>query len=288
MSESTSMKSVLARPNLAAELTHARVVMRCSQIVGELAFALLGLLYASVPASTQGIIGCPAATAIPTGKPQPTASSQMFSAGCFIDQFPVTGRPIPLYDEFSLRSFIALGWPTRAGQRQVSGNTLMLGGAAGCMAFEAQKSQWEMFQKHGPDPKGWSQYAGSIPCGAPGPGFGDISLAASLEFDDIIQNRTFVRCTAGLNDEFFRHVLNCGFFRRENRVNFTPFPAGTLRVEVGWSDSTASSRHNAFTPQAPGCSILHPGDARTANVQIPAGRSYQLVMTQRFDEAQPA
>jgi hypothetical protein len=219
--------------------------------------ALMGLLYASAPTSAQEVGDCPAATTMPPGGPQPTVSPQMFSDVCFIEQFPISSLPIVLYDDFSWRSFIALVWPAKDGQRGVPDDALTLGSPAGRpTVFETFKSEWELFRKDGQDPEDWNEYGGLIPCDVPSLGFGDMVLAASLKFDNIIQsggsgpllgqNRTFVRYTSGFNERLFRHIADGRFFRRENLANFTPLPAETIRIKSAWIDMQDIERPERF------------------------------------------
>jgi hypothetical protein len=155
--------------------------------------------------------------------------------------------PILLFDDFSWRSFIALAWPAKDGQRGVPDSGLTLGSAADRpTVLETLKSEWELFQQDGRDPKGWSEYGGLIPCDVSGLSFGDIVLARSFKFDNIIQsggsgpllaqNRTFVRYMSGFKEKLFQHIVDGKFFRRANLENFTPLPAGTVRVKSAWID----------------------------------------------------
>jgi hypothetical protein len=230
--------------------------MQCSHITFGLMTAL-SLLCALAPVKAQEWTDCPATTTMPPGGPQPTVSHQMLSDVCFIEQFPVSSLPILLYDDFSWRSFIALAWPAKDGQRGVPDSALTLGSAAGRpTVFETLKSEWEVFQKDGRDPKDWNEYGGLIPCDVPSLAFGDIVLAASLKSDNIIQsggtgpllaqNRTFVRYTSGFNETLFGHIKDGGFFRREKLANFTPLPAGTIRVKAAWIDTQDIDRPERF------------------------------------------
>jgi hypothetical protein len=181
----------------------------------------------------------------------------MLSDVCFIEQFPISSLPILLYDDFSWRSFIALAWPAKDGQRGVPDGGLTLGSAAGRpTVFETLKSEWELFQKDGRDPKDWNEYGGLIPCDVPSLAFGDIVLAGSMKFDNIIQsggsgpllaqNRTFVRYTSGFSETLFRHIADGRFFLRVNLVNFTTIPAGTIRVKSAWIDMRDIERPERF------------------------------------------
>src|SRR5262245_29794207 len=91
------------------------IVMSHSQIAPGLIATLMGLIYMSAPAHAQGWTDCP--TTMPRGGPQATASYQMLDDVCFVDQFPISSLPILLYDDFSWRSFLALVWPAKHGQR---------------------------------------------------------------------------------------------------------------------------------------------------------------------------
>jgi hypothetical protein len=50
------------------------------------------------------------------------------------------------------------------------------------------KSERELLQMDGADPKDWNDHGGSIRCDVPSPAFSDISLAASLKCDSIIHS----------------------------------------------------------------------------------------------------
>jgi hypothetical protein len=162
--------------------------MRCSRIACGLVIALVGL-YGLVPASAKEMIDSPAEAAIPSSGPQP----------------------------------IVLAWPAIDGQRGVLDSPLMLG----CAAGPTVNANWEPLQKDRPDPKDWNEYGGSISCDVASRICGDIVLSACLPFDNIIepdgfglplvQIRTFVRYTAGTNDEFFRHILNGALLPRKSR-----------------------------------------------------------------------
>jgi hypothetical protein len=230
--------------------------MRRSQMTCALVTALMGFVYAAA-ANAQGWIDCPASATMPQGGPQPTVSYRMPGDVCFVEQFPPSSLPILLYDDFSWRSFIALVWPAKDGQRGVPDNGLTLGSAAGRpTVFETFKSEWELFQKDGRDPKDWNEYGGLIPCDVAALAFGDIVLARSLKFDNIVQsggfgplltqNRTFVRYTSAFNEALFRHIADGRFFLRANLVKFTPPPAGTIRVKSAWIDMQDVERPERF------------------------------------------
>jgi len=89
-----------------------------------------------------------------------------------LSSFPSAACPSSSYDDFSWRSFIALAWPAKDGERGVPDGGLTLGSAAGRpTVFETFKSEWELFQKDGQDPKDWNEYGGLIPCDVSGLAF---------------------------------------------------------------------------------------------------------------------
>jgi hypothetical protein len=219
--------------------------------------ATVGLCIVSATAGAQESIDCPASSAMPSGGPQATASYQTYNDVCFLDRFPPSGLPILLFDDFSWRSFLALAWPAKDGQRGAPDNGLTLGSAANRPSvFETFKSEWEVFQKDGRDPIGWNEYGGQLPCDVPNLAPGDIVLAASSKLDNIVQsggsgpliaqNRTFVRYTTGYNETVFRHIVDGGLFRRANLGNFAPLPSGTIRIKSSWIDMQGIERPERF------------------------------------------
>ncbi|SRR5579871_962017 len=216
---------------------------------------LIGLTFSQAPARSQELIDCP--TMMPPGGPPIAVSHQMFSDVCFLDSFPSASFPILLFDDFSWRSFIALVWPAKDGQRGAPDSSLTPASARERPAvFETLKSEWEVFQPDGRDPTSWNDYGGLIPCNVAGLAFGDIVLAGASKLDNIkqsggsgpllAQNRTFVRYTSGFNETLFRFIADAGFFRRANLVNFTPLPAGTIRVKSAWIDMQNVERPERF------------------------------------------
>src|SRR5260370_37716022 len=122
---------------------------------------------------------------MPQGGPHPTVSSQLLTELCFIEHFPAGSLPILLYDDFSWRSFIALAWSAKDGERGVPDGGLALGSAAGRpTVFETFKSEWELFQKDGQDPNDWNEDGVLIPCDVSGLAFCDIVLRRSLKVDN--------------------------------------------------------------------------------------------------------
>jgi hypothetical protein len=219
--------------------------------------AVVGLCLLSAAAGAQEFIDCPAPSAMPSGGPQATASHQMFNDVCFLDRFPPSGLPIVLFDDFSWRSFLALAWPAKVGQRGQPDSALALDGAADrSTVFETFKSEWEVFQKDGRDPIAWNEYGGLLPCDVPGLAAGDIVLAGFSKLENIVQsggsgpliaqNRTFVRYTSGFNETIFQHIVGGSFFRRAKLGDFTPTPSGSIRIKSAWIDMQGIERPERF------------------------------------------
>src|SRR5260370_39389722 len=111
--------------------------------ISRMVAATVGLTLLSAAAGAQEFIDCP--TAMPSGGPPATASYQMLNDVCFLDRFPPSSLPILLFDDFSWRSFVALVWPAKHGQRGVPNSGLTLGSAAGApTVFVTLKSEWEL------------------------------------------------------------------------------------------------------------------------------------------------
>src|SRR5262249_14159193 len=142
-----------------------------SRLQAHLGFALAALavcLLAAPAASAQELIDCPAPAGTP-GRPQPTISSQMFSDVCFLNPDPFGALPAPIFfDDFAWRSFLALVWPARQGQRGRPDSSLRLDAPHRPVVFETLKAEWEVFQKDGWDPVSWNDYGGVLPCEIPG------------------------------------------------------------------------------------------------------------------------
>ncbi len=224
--------------------------------------AVFGLCLLVAPAaSAQELIDCPAPTSTP-GRPQPTISHQMFSDVCFLnpDQFGPVPAPI-LFDDFAWRSFLALVWPARQGQRGRPDSSLSLDAPQRPAVFETLKAEWEVFQKDGLAPKSWNEYGGTLPCAIPGnPAFGDMILAAFAKFDSVLQadaiafsgalvsqNGKYVRYSSGFNEELFRHIADGKLFiTKDLHDHFTPFPAESIRVKAAWIEMEGIEKPERF------------------------------------------
>jgi hypothetical protein len=232
------------------------------QVYPVFALVVLGLSFLATPAATaQEMIDCPAPPGT-RGLPQPAVSRTMFSDVCFLDPDPTGAFPAPvLFDDFAWRSFLALVWPAQAGQRGRPDSSLGLDAPQRPTVFETFKSEWEVFQKDGRDPTSWNEYGGMLPCAVPGDlGFGDMILAAFAKFDSILQasaaafsgalvsqNGKYVRYSSGFNEKLFQHIADGKFFIAKNlQDNFTPFPAGSIRVKAAWIDMEGIAKAERF------------------------------------------
>jgi hypothetical protein len=78
--------------------------------------------------------------------------------------------PIPFFNDFSWRSFIAMLWPAQQGMRGVPDMSQKIGPVSGPRVFETFKADWEVFQPSAdgtsppPAPSPWNSYAGQSPC----------------------------------------------------------------------------------------------------------------------------
>jgi hypothetical protein len=226
------------------------------------AWAVLGLCLLAAPAaSAQELISCPAPTGSP-GQPQPAISHQMFSDVCFLNPDPY--GPVPatiLFDDFAWRSFLALVWPARQGQRGEPDSSLRLDASGRPAVFETLKSEWEVFQKDGQAPKSWNEYGGALPCEMPGSlAFGDMILAAFAKFDSVLQakstgfsgalvsqNGKYVRYSSGFNEKLFQHIADGKFFiAKDLHDNFTPFPPESIRVKAAWIEMDGIEKPERF------------------------------------------
>jgi hypothetical protein len=208
----------------------------------------LFLLASPASAAAQEVINCPSAPANPPIRLQPMISSQMYSDVCFFDVFPGSSLPILLFDDYAWRSFLALTWPAKQGQRGRPDSSAPLGAKGRPTVFETFKAEWEVFQQDGADPKAWNDYGGTIPCTPSSLVFGDIVLAAFSKFDNITladkpsgaliaQNGTYARYSSGFNETHFQHVVDGKFYLRKNLPNFKkPFPSGAIAVKAAWID----------------------------------------------------
>jgi hypothetical protein len=221
-----------------------------------LAAGLLGLFVLQGTATAQQLTDCPPRPGGAPGAPPATISYQMFSDACFVDAFPGGSLPLVLYDDYAWRSFLALVWPAREGQRGQPDSSVPFGTSGRATVFETFKAEWEVFQENGEDPKGWNEYGGRNPCGLANLNFGDVVLAAFSKFDSVKQaapsgalvarNRTYVRYSSAFNERHFQHILDGKFYLRKNLQNFVPVPPGAVRIKTAWIDMRGIERPERF------------------------------------------
>jgi hypothetical protein len=197
------------------------------------------------------MIDCPALTpAAPT-----TISHQMFRDACVAGN-PI--NPIQYFDNYSWRSFLALVWPAKQGERGRPDSSLPLDAPGRPTVFETFKAEWEVFQPNERDRTAWNDYGGRSenPCELDNIVFGDVVLAAFSKVDNVIQpgsggpllaqNSTYVRYSAGFNQKHFQHMLLGKFYLKRNLQNFTPFPVGAISIKSAWIDMDGIERPERF------------------------------------------
>jgi hypothetical protein len=220
---------------------------------GAIVSGLVGLILFQAPATAQELIDCPAGGPI---VPPATISHQMFSDVC------VRGNPfnpILYFDDYSWRSFLALAWPAKLGQRGQPDGSLSLGAPGLPTVFETFKAEWEVFRPNEGDRGGWSHYGSKTdnPCELDKVVFGDVLLAAFSRFESVqqagtsgalmAQNRRYVRYSAGFNEKLFQHVLDGKYYIRQNlEQNFVPFPSGAIAIKSAWIDMQGIERPERF------------------------------------------
>ena len=163
------------------------------------------------------------------------------------------GNPIAFFDDFSWRSFIALVWPVKTGERGVPATNLAVGGA-GPKVFETYKATWEIFHRDGSAPSPWNTYESHQhnACDKSA-NFGDVVLASFSKFSDIgqagvgnlvgplvAQNRTYVRFLTGFNKIEFDQIATDSnkWYLRQNLPKTLTFENGAVDTKSAWLDMT--------------------------------------------------
>jgi hypothetical protein len=161
--------------------------------------------------------------------------------------FPAgTGIPFQFFDDFSWRSFIAMVWPAKAGQRGVPDPDRPVGTVGTPLVFETLKADWEVFQPGGAAPSAWNEFTGQNPCGLASVGFNDLILASFSKFGNLglagfgnlvgalgAQNGTYVRYQTGFNQTEYTQILSQRLYLQENLRNVT-FENGAVDVKAAW------------------------------------------------------
>jgi len=160
---------------------------------------------------------------------------------------PGGGNPIAFFDDFSWRSFIALGWPAMTDQRGVAdtGKTI---NTPGPRVFETYKDLSEVFHIDGSAPVGWDQFDSANGC-LQKRSFGDMVLASFSKFSNlaqagfgrlvgplVAQNRTYVRYLTAFNKIEFDQILARKLYLRDSLQNPVKFQNGAIDVKSAWID----------------------------------------------------
>ena len=179
---------------------------------------------------------------------------------CIPDGF--AGNPIQFFDDYSWRTFIAMVWPARQGQRGVpdTGQTV---GAPGPRVFETYKSAWEVFHRDGSAPAAWDTYddAQFNAC-TQATQFGDLVLASFSKFGDIgqadfgtlvgplvAQNMTYTRYLTTFNRTEFDQIDGNKWYLRANLGTAAKpliFNNGAIDVKSAWIDMTGISHPERY------------------------------------------
>jgi len=185
--------------------------------------------------------------------PAPVVNSPAVPADVSIPAtFPSNQNPIPFFDDYSWRTFIALVWPALNGRRGEPDETKTVDGK-GPRVFETYKSLPEVFHNDGTAPKPWNEYDDPKfdPCGVQA-AFGDLTLGSFSKFGDlgqagfgtllgplVAQNRTYVRFLTAFNQVEFQQILDQKLYLRDNLPNppaSLAFKNGSIDVKSAWVD----------------------------------------------------
>jgi hypothetical protein len=176
------------------------------------------------------------------------------------------GLPIQFFDDFSWRTFIALVWPAKAGQRGVP-DTSKTVGAPGARVFETYKALAEIFRNNDSDTPRADWNAFDPPnlnaCNVQ-TGFDDMVLASFSKFSNlgqagfgnlvgplIAQNRTYVRFLTGFNRLEFEAIQAGKWFLKANiPAAGVTFPNGSIDVKSAWIDMKDKSPARFYTRTA--------------------------------------
>ena len=131
---------------------------------------------------------------------------------------------LPIFDDYSWRTFIALVWPALNGQRGMPDPSQPLTATGANLVFETYKADWETFQPNGATPSAfnsvesyWTSNPAQSPCPqakagdfllAPISKFGNVGLAGVGDLVSVLiaQNGTFVRYLAAYNQTEFNQI----------------------------------------------------------------------------------
>jgi len=161
------------------------------------------------------------------------------------------GNPIVFFDDYSWRSFVAVVWPAKSGQRGVPDASQTVGGS-GPRVFETFKMLHELFHSDGSAPTDWNSYdAPQFNACNVQMQFGDLVLASFSKFANlgqagvgslvgplIAQNQTYVRYETGFNASEFNQIVGPKWFIRANLPTTITFAIGSVDVKSSWIDMT--------------------------------------------------
>jgi hypothetical protein len=188
------------------------------------------LLVLAVPAALAQPAKCP----VPLPNPPPVTISSQLPQDVCLPANVTSGAPF--FDDFSWRSFVALVWPSKAGQRGVPDPNGVPGGS-GTPVFQTYKADWEVFQPNGAKPTEWSTYeVGANPCpDAPTGAFvlaafskyGNLGQAAQGSFVGplVSQNVQYTRFLAAFNQVEFDEIRDLNWYLQSGltqNITFTP------------------------------------------------------------------
>jgi hypothetical protein len=202
----------------------------------------------------------PAKCPVPAPNPPPVTISHQFPQDVCLPTGDVPG--ITFFDDFSWRSFVAVVWPTLAGQRGVP-DPLKVPGGSGTPVFQTYKADWETFQPDGSEPTEWSSYAVKTnPCGNLAPGefvlaafskFGNVRLAGtgSLVGPLISQNVQYTRFLAAFNQVSFDNILKGKWYLQSGLTQKLTFKPDSLQnnpidIKTSWVIMTPGMNASRF------------------------------------------
>jgi hypothetical protein len=172
------------------------------------------------------------------------------------------GNPIAFFDDYSWRTFVALVWPAKNGQRGTADTMKMVGDTSSPLVFETYKADWEVFQGSfkgtsdppvgGPDPQNaWQSYDTVVPfSNNQKVSFGQLALVPSsfskfgnlgqAGFGNLVgpivaQNKTYLRYLTAFNQSEFLQIFTGQLYLQAKLGNVT-FPAGALDIKSSWLD----------------------------------------------------
>jgi hypothetical protein len=162
---------------------------------------------------------------------------------------------LPYFDDYSWRTFLAMVWPAKAGERGVPDAARKPDGS-GPVVFQTLKALWELLHPvplaaHccGKPSADWNQYEvkASNACGVP-VAFGGMVMGSFSKFSDLgeagfgnlsgpieAQNRTYLHYVVAFNRIQFEHIIANQLYLADN-LQGVSFPNGALDVKSAWMD----------------------------------------------------